>query len=115
VYEDRTLSLRYLGQVDRGLSGIRLAMANAVIEGKGETLKANVERAERNHELAGKSWKEYAATQLTVEEKKLADKFTADFAKYEKEALVPAFVALKSADMKAVASVYEGPVRNIVL
>src|SRR5262245_36159174 len=60
VYEDRTVALNYLGQVDRGLAAMRLSITNAIIEGNGETLKANVARARSNYEIVNKAWRDYA-------------------------------------------------------
>jgi methyl-accepting chemotaxis protein len=113
VYEDRTVGLRYLGQVERTLSSHRLQVANALLEQTPEALKTSLGRLEANIASGKKAWDAYAATAATADEKKLSDKFSSDHEKLLKEALEPAIALMKQGDFEALKTLYMGPARKL--
>jgi methyl-accepting chemotaxis protein len=113
VYEDRTVALRHLSQVERLLTSNRLQLANAIIDTRPEAAKAAVERLEANSAAIDKAWKTYAATVMTPEEKKVADRFAADLDKVGKDTFAPAVAFLKQDDREAVKSLYTGASRQL--
>ena len=113
VYEDRLLALKYLSQIDRLLNSNRLLMASAMFDGRADAAKTSAGRIEANIESMDKLWKEYTDTPLMSDEKKLADKFTEDRAKLNKEATLPSIAALKAGDFEATKKIYSGPGREL--
>jgi methyl-accepting chemotaxis protein len=106
VYEDRTVALRYLGQVERTLSSNRLQMANALLTRTPEAGKTAAERIAANVAASKKAWESYVATTLTPEEKKIADVVSTQQEKIVKESLEPAMALLKNGDFDALQTAY---------
>jgi methyl-accepting chemotaxis protein len=82
VYEDRTIPLVQLAEIQDSLHRVRtnavVAAANAT---EAEVSRLIVSTAELDRS-ADKIWREYMASYLTPEEKILADRFTAELATY---------------------------------
>ncbi|MGL9622443.1 MCP four helix bundle domain-containing protein [Bradyrhizobium sp. U531] len=76
IYEDRTIPLYQLFQVNDGLKQTTTLMYEAVsLAKRGKPTNDIPKRIVSNREVAAKYWSEYLATYLTPEEKKLADSF----------------------------------------
>jgi len=108
VYQDRTLALQYLAQMDRLLNVTRLQLASSLIDGQPDVAKANAAKIEGNIAAADKVWIAYIATAATAEETKLSSQFEADRARLLKDALQPAMNALKAGDMETAKGIYRG-------
>jgi methyl-accepting chemotaxis protein-1 (serine sensor receptor) len=113
VYEDRTVALKYLAQIDRLLNSNRLLTASSILDGHAEMAKENAGKIEKNIEMADKLWKDYMATEATEEEVKISKKFEKARAKLDKEALKPTIDALKAGDLEAAKKIYMGPGREL--
>jgi len=87
VYADRTIPLAQLAEIKSNMLANRLAIGNALVF-KDETQK-NVEQIKQNLLEVNKTWAAYMATTLTVEEKKIADKFAEDMNRFVVEGLNP--------------------------
>src|SRR5690349_2976196 len=109
VYEDRTVALRYLGQVERSLSSNRLQMANALLTRTPEAGKTAAERIAANISASKKAWESYAATASTPEEKKISGMVSAQQEKIVKESLEPAMALLQKGDFDALQAAYTSP------
>jgi methyl-accepting chemotaxis protein len=97
VYEDRTVPMGQLDDIQRLLLRDRLAIANAQLEP--ESIKENTAEIEANTDAINKTWDAYMATTLTVEEEKIAKKFAEDRTKFTLDGLKPAVAALRANDM----------------
>ncbi|MFI3155688.1 MAG: MCP four helix bundle domain-containing protein [Methylococcaceae bacterium] len=99
VYEDRTIPMGQLAQIDSQLLGNRLAIVNSLVF-KDEVQK-NIELVKQNIQEVNRVWDAYMATYLTEEEKKLADKFGKDRKRFVSEGLNPTMEYLLAGNTEA--------------
>ncbi|MFI3120630.1 MAG: methyl-accepting chemotaxis protein, partial [Methylococcaceae bacterium] len=111
VYVDRTIPMGQLAEIKAKLLSNRLAIVNALVF-KDESQK-NVELVRQNILDINKVWDEYAATNLTVEEKKLADQFTKDRKRFVVEGLNPTMEYLLAGNTEAVEKTIRESVRPL--
>ena len=78
VYEDRTIALGQIDDIQALLLENRLSITAAQADPTPDFIREKTEQVEKNIEKITKIWEAYAATYLTPEEKKLADKFAED-------------------------------------
>jgi methyl-accepting chemotaxis protein len=106
VYEDRTVPLADLGQIQR-LFGANFSEALRAIqhdpEGKlaklhDHPVTEHTDRIEANKAKISELWKKYMATTLTPEEKQLAEAFEKNRAAWAEEILQPVVDAMKKGD-----------------
>jgi methyl-accepting chemotaxis protein-1 (serine sensor receptor) len=100
VYEDRTIALGQITDIQERLLRNRLAIAVALVTPTQEVIRVQTAEVEKNIEEIGKLWDAYMATYLTPDEKKLADKFAEDRKKFVVTGLKPAVAALRDGDVK---------------
>jgi len=100
IYEDRTVALGQVSDIESLLLDNRLAIAVALVSPTPEMIKSSSERVGKNIAEITKTWEAYMATTLTDEEKKLADKFAEDRKKFVAEGIKPAVAALSANDIK---------------
>ncbi len=89
VYEDRTVTLAQISQIDNLLLHNRLALGDMLAEPDGIKIKESTERIEANAKVIDGVWTQYMATYLTPEEKLLADKFAVDLKAMRTDGLFP--------------------------
>ncbi len=99
VYEDRTIPLGQVADIERLLLRNRLAIAVSLVTPTPETITPNTADIEANIAAIGKTWDAYMATTLTPEEAVLAKKFAEDRARFVQEGLRPAVAALRANDI----------------
>ena len=99
VYEDRTVPMGQIGNVQRQMLLNRLAIANSVMDPTPETLARSIADVDNNMVTLQKTWDAYMATTLTAEEAVLAKKFAQDRARFVQEGLQPALAALRANDI----------------
>lgn len=100
VYEDRTVTLGQVGNIESMLLENRLAIAVSLVSPTPEMIKSSSGIVGKNIEGITKTWEAFAAIAMTDEEKKLADKFAEDRKKFVVEGLKPAVAALNANDIK---------------
>jgi methyl-accepting chemotaxis protein len=100
VYADRTIPMGQLAEIKAKLLGNRLAITNTLVF-KEENQK-NIELVKQNILDINRIWDAYMATYLTVEEKKLADKFAIDRKRFVVEGLKPTLEYLAAGNTQAV-------------
>ena len=100
VYEDRTVALGQLGQIDSLTLASRLALNVAMDAPSAEVQAQRTAEIDGNLAKVGKLWAAYMATTLTPEEAVLAKKLGTDLQRLNQEALVPAVVAVRANDTK---------------
>ncbi|MBK9441297.1 MAG: Tar ligand binding domain-containing protein [Comamonadaceae bacterium] len=99
VYEDRTVPMGQLGDVQHQLLLNRLAIANSVLDPTPGTLARSIADVGSNLVTLQKTWDAYMATTLTAEEAIVAKKFNEDRNRFVQEGLQPAMAALRSNDI----------------
>ena len=77
VYEDRTVPMGQLLDVQRLVLRNRGLIAHAIAIGTPEVIKSDAEQAKQNTEEINRVWQAYAATKQTPEEAKIAHAFEA--------------------------------------
>ena len=102
VYEDRTMPMGQIADIQRLLLSNRLAILSSLVSPLPEEIMKNTEAAKANIAAIDKLWDAYMATTLTPEEAKIAQKFAQDRTKLVKEGFVPAIEALGSFDTNEV-------------
>ncbi len=101
VYEDRTVALEQISNIDHLLQLNRSAIDEAMRDPIAATIRVKAGEIEKNAAEINKIFKDYMATYLTPEEKILADKFVADRATMLQEGLSPMMAALKEGKVEA--------------
>ncbi len=100
VYEDRTVALGQVTEIQARLVRNRLDISSAINRPTPEAIREQVAKVEKNIEAISETWKAYSATNHTPEEKILADKFAEDRKKFVGEGIRAALAALSANDIK---------------
>jgi methyl-accepting chemotaxis protein-1 (serine sensor receptor) len=95
VYEDRTVALDQISQIDRYFVRSRLMLALSIVASTPEQIKQSAESIDKDRADLKKLWGEYMSTYLTPEEKRLAEAFARSWEAYDTGALQPALAALR--------------------
>ncbi|MCF7965752.1 MAG: Tar ligand binding domain-containing protein [Methylobacter tundripaludum] len=111
VYVDRTVPMGQLGEINAKLLANRLAITNTLVF-KEESQK-NIDLVRQNIIDINKIWDQYMSTYLTVEEKKLADKFAIDRKRFVVEGLNPTMEYLLAGNAEAVEKTVRESVRPL--
>ncbi|MGA8785704.1 MAG: Tar ligand binding domain-containing protein, partial [Polaromonas sp.] len=99
VYEDRTVPMGQLADIQENLLRNRLVIANSLANPTPEEITKNTAEVDANIANINKVWTAYMATTLTIEEAKIAKKFEEGRVKFVQEGLRPAVVALRANDL----------------
>ncbi|MBX9870796.1 MAG: MCP four helix bundle domain-containing protein [Burkholderiaceae bacterium] len=102
VYEDRTVPMGQLLDIQRLLLRNQLAISNAAAFENADDSKRLLEEMVRNTQAINKTWEAYAATKLTTEEAAIAKRFVEARAKFLQEGIVPTQQALRAGDYPTV-------------
>ena len=113
VYEDRTVPMGQIAEIQSDMLENRLAINAALVTPTPEMIKTQTAAIEANTAHITKVWDAYLATTLTTEEAKLAKKFAEDRAILMQEGLLPAVVALRANDIEEVKSLVEEKIRPL--
>ena len=100
VYEDRTVPLGQLGEIESLLLNNRLAIAVTLVTPTPDLIAANTATVDNNIAAISKLWEAYMATRLTEQEEVLAKAFAEDRKRFVQEGLKPTLAALRAGDMK---------------
>ena len=101
VYEDRTVPLGHLLNIQRLILRNRVDLNNSVAVAKPEVTQDNLLDLQRNIAEVSETWKAYKASAQTAEEAAIAQKFETARGRYLNEVLVPAQAAMKANDLEA--------------
>ena len=96
VYEDRTVPMGMLSDVQALLLENRLALLSIVANATPEELQRGVGDLEKNSSEIDRLWKAYSASKATPEEEKVAKQMALDLAKFRAEGLGATVAALKA-------------------
>jgi methyl-accepting chemotaxis protein len=100
VYEDRTVPMNRISTIKELMLTNQLKITAALVTPTPEVIQKNTAEVEQNIAEISNIWNAYMATYLTLEEKRLADKFTADRKRFAEEGLKPTLAALKTHDLE---------------
>ena len=112
VYEDRVIALGQLEKVSRLVLRNRVLVTDALLERTPEDLRNNLREFDLNLLEIDKQWKEYAATYLTPEEKKLADTFPTFYKALRDDGYIPIRNALERSDYATAQGIYQAHVSH---
>jgi methyl-accepting chemotaxis protein len=113
VYEDRTIPMAQLSEVNRLMAKNRLAGANSFIAPSAEQSARYAAEIESNLAQATKVWDAYMATYLTPDEARLAKSFAEARGRLVEEGFKPVMQALRSNDAATVERLIETKVRPL--
>ena len=111
VYEDRTVAIGLLGDMQHQLLRSRLLIDTSVQDPRPQVIADNLAELSSTSVVINKTWASYMATYLTQEEEKLAAKFAQDHIQFEREGMRPAVAALRANDIASV----QGLIREKIL
>jgi len=100
VYEDRTVAVGQIADINRLNLANRLLIAVSLINPVPEEITKSTTQIEANIVAIDKVWAEYTATGLTEEETRLVKKLGEDRAKFTQDGLRPILAALRANDME---------------
>ena len=100
VYEDRTVPMGQLGEIESLLLSNRLAIAVAMVTPTPAVIAHSSAKVEANMAAISKTWSAYMATRLTADEAKLAEAFAHNRKVFVDEAVRPTLAALKANDVE---------------
>ncbi|WP_374438358.1 methyl-accepting chemotaxis protein [Inhella sp.] len=113
VYEDRTIPLQQLGDISRLTVRNRFLLAEMLQRPDKALIERHAQEMSENIKAIDEVQKAYMATQMTPEEKVLADRYVAARTAYAQQGLVPTRKALLAGDMEAARAVYDGKVSEM--
>ncbi len=99
VYEDRTMPMAQLAQIQYLQIRSRLVISNTLLTPTPEQITKYSDEVERNVATIAKLWSEYMATQLTPEESSIAKAYAENRRKLTEEGFLPAIKALRANDL----------------
>ena len=102
VYQDRTVAIGLLGDMQHQLLRSRLLIDASVQDPRPQVIAGNLTELTSTASVISKTWAAYLGTNLTKEEEQLAANFEQDRAKFEQEGLARAVAALRTSDMDSV-------------
>lgn len=114
LYEDRLVAMGQLDQVVRLLDENQLVIAKA-ITGDQTVLSQQIDEVNIATKKLDKVWGEFMTTNLTPEEKGLADEFALSRRKFIVDGINPAVVALRAQDIKLATNILHGPIAQLFL
>ncbi|HEY8098768.1 MAG TPA: methyl-accepting chemotaxis protein [Methylobacter sp.] len=99
VYEDRTLPISQIASIQKLLLTNQLNIAAGLSNPTADVIQKNTVEVDQNIGKITRLWEDYMATQLTDEEKVLAEQFAENRKYFVAEGLKPAIAALQSNDL----------------
>ena len=99
VYEDRTVPMAQIAEINQLNLRNRLFIAGAMLDPTPEEIAAGINGVESNIVAIDKIWTAYLATTLTPEEARLAKKFAEDRAQFVQQGLRASVAAMRANDM----------------
>ena len=113
VYEDRTVHMGQIADINRMILRNRLLIAGNLLNPVPEEIAKDTAEVDANIAAIGKVWAAYLATTLTVEEARIAKKFAEDRGQFVQQGLRPAVAALRGNDFEGAKRVVFEKVRPL--
>jgi methyl-accepting chemotaxis protein-1 (serine sensor receptor) len=106
VYQDRTVPLAQLGEIQRLIQRNQLLVANSLTDVDPPSIVRFMDEVDANIASVSKLWSEYSATKLSAEEAQLAKDFADNRGRYVAEGLKPAAAALRESKIAVAQKLY---------
>jgi methyl-accepting chemotaxis protein-1 (serine sensor receptor) len=100
VYEDRTIPMGQIAEIDKLILQNRLMIAGALLDPTPEEVAKDTDGVDANIAAITKLWEAYMSTTLTPEEAVLAKEFAENRARFVNEGLRPSVAALRAGDFE---------------
>ncbi|MFI3158109.1 MAG: Tar ligand binding domain-containing protein, partial [Methylococcaceae bacterium] len=113
VYEDHTLTMAQIASIQKLLLTNRLRITASLAAPTAEAIQKNTTEVEQNIAEITKTWDAYMSTDLTPEEKKLAEKFAEDRKRFVVEGLKPAIATLRANDIAQAENIMTNKIRPL--
>ncbi|MCK9395043.1 MAG: methyl-accepting chemotaxis protein [Methylobacter sp.] len=113
VYEDRTLPISQIASIQKLLLTNRLNIIAGLNTPTPEAILKNTAEVEQNIEQITRLWDAYMTTQLTNEEKILADQFAVNRTNFVADGLKPAIAALRTNDITLASKVVADKINSL--
>jgi methyl-accepting chemotaxis protein len=110
VYEDRTVCIQQLAQINNRLQDEVISLSKATLDPQASAAVPAIERANKDRTEIDALWKEYMSTYLTPTEKQLADTFKDSYGAIETKGFAPLRSALASNQHEQAYAVLHGGV-----
>jgi methyl-accepting chemotaxis protein-1 (serine sensor receptor) len=110
LYEDRTVPLQQLSDLQYNVVRNRLLLTDAVLQDKPAVTARRLQEFDKNLQHYNQDWTAYKATFMTEEEKVLAAAVDRTWTALNDEGLQPAAAALRRGDMAAARQALDGKV-----
>lgn len=114
IYDDRVVPLGQLDRIIRSTDQNENTIAKA-LTGEQSTVEQSLNDVNQSTRLIDKEWSAYMASNLTPEERKLADEFTEARKNYLADGVKPAIEALKILDTQSAVAALHGPMTTLSL
>ena len=111
LYEDRVVALGQLERVITLIQQNQVSIATA-LHGDPQQLGATADEVTARIASVGAVWKDYMATYLTPEEKKLAERFAESRNTFVESGLQPALAAMRAGDADKAKTILRGPLAS---
>ncbi|HEV8315059.1 MAG TPA: methyl-accepting chemotaxis protein [Burkholderiaceae bacterium] len=98
VYEDRSIPLEQIADIQKRLLENRLAISNSLLDASPEQIAANAAIVEANIAAISKLWETFGASALTPPQQAAAKTFADQRKRFVQEGLKPAVAALRAGD-----------------
>ena len=114
IYEDRAVPLEQLFEINDRMKDNTVLLFEAATNGRAGKPVADIAgRVAANLEAVGKVWAKYAATNLTPEEKRVAESFTPRRMNYVEKGLKPGLALLADRKYDELVTLLAGPAREL--
>jgi methyl-accepting chemotaxis protein len=113
VYEGRTIPMNQIASIQNLLMTNRLRITASLVTPTAEVIQKNTAEVEQNIAEITKMWNTYISTNLSTEERKLAEKFAEDRKRFVAEGLKPAIEALRANDIALANTVVVNKIRPL--
>ncbi len=115
VYEDRTVPMGQLAEIDHLLLDSRSLVLEALAHADPALSQSNDTQVQRHLARIDEVWKAYMATYLTEEEKVLAASFDAARRTYQADGLLPLVAAMKAGNFDEARKIDQGKLKPLGL
>jgi hypothetical protein len=111
MYDDRLVALAQLSDVERAVLANQILIARS--QQPGAAVAAIAGEIEANMAHAAKSWEAYAVTNMTPDEKRMAEQFAATRKVFLEQAMKPTVAALRADDVERAGELLNGKMRGL--
>ena len=114
VYEDRTVCIQQLAQVNNRLREEVFALTRTTLDAQSYPAAESVRDAEKGKSELESIWKDYASSYMTPTEKERADAFKSHYDAIEAQALAPWRAALSAGQAAEASALLHGKVASLL-